>query len=146
MEGIESLSQVNAIAALVGSEVLFWVTATKLTWDALDDVNGSDFCHDSSILGVSERLQNGTCVPSEWYRNSFGIVFCPNGVCFSKLASAKLQHEKVDSKFFANLWRFEMLKSAHYPSVYGEKLFFLCRESAQISKCHFCQKWHFLRI
>ena len=38
---------------------------------------------------------------------------------FIKLASAKLQREKGESKFFANLWRFEMLKSAHFPSVYG---------------------------
>ena len=64
------------------------------------------------------------CLPSVWYRNSFGIVFRPNGACISKLASAKLQHEKADTKFFANLWRFEMLKSAHSASVYGEKIFF----------------------
>ena len=74
---------------------------------------------------VSEWLQNGGCIPSEWYRSSFGIVFRPNGACISKLASAKLQREKGDSKFFANLWRFEMLKSAHSPSVYGEKFIFL---------------------
>ena len=74
---------------------------------------------------VSEWLQNGGCIPSEWYRNSFGIVFRPKGACISKLASAKLQREKGESKFFANLWRFEMLKSAHSPSVYGEKFIFL---------------------
>ena len=73
---------------------------------------------------VSEWLQNGGCILSEWYRSSFGIVFRQNGACISKLASAKLQHEKADSKFFANLWRFEMLKSAHPPSVYGEKFIF----------------------
>ena len=59
-------------------------------------------------------------------------MFCQNGACFSKLASTKLQHEKADSKFFANLLRFEMLKSAHSPSVYWGKIFFLCRESGQI--------------
>ena len=74
---------------------------------------------------VSEWLQNGGCIPSEWYRNSFGILVRQNGACFSKLASAKLQREKGDSKFFANLWRFEMLKSAHSPSVYGGKFIFL---------------------
>ena len=74
---------------------------------------------------VSEWLQNGGCIPSEWYRNSFGILVRQNGACFSKLASAKLQREKGESKFFANLWRFEMLKSAHSPSVYGEKFIFL---------------------
>ena len=35
-----------------------------------------------------------------------------------------------------------MLKSAHFPSVYGEKFIFLCRESIQFPKCHFGQKWH----
>ena len=74
---------------------------------------------------VSEWLQNGGCIPSERYRNSFGIVFRPNGACISKLASAKLQREKGESKFFANLRRFEMLKSAHLPSIYGEKFIFL---------------------
>ena len=74
---------------------------------------------------VSEWLQNGGCIPSEWYRNSFGIVFRPNGACFSKLASAKLQRKKADSKFFAILWRFEMLKSTHFPSVYWGKIIFL---------------------
>ena len=45
------------------------------------------------------------------------------------LASAKLQHEKADSKFFAILWRFEMLKSTHSPSVYwGKFIFFVVRE------------------
>ena len=56
------------------------------------------------------------------------------------LASANLQHEKADSKFFANLWRFEMLKSAHFPSVYGKKIIFLYRESVRFSKCHFLEK------
>ena len=68
------------------------------------------------------------------------MVFRPKGACISKLASAKLQREKGESKFFANLWRFEMLKLAHSPSVYGEKFIFLCRESVQIRKCHFWQK------
>ena len=89
---------------------------------------------------VSKWLQNGGCVPSEWYRNSFGIVFRPNGACISKLASAKLQREEGESKFFAILWCFEMLKSAHFPSVYGEKFIFLCCESVQFSKCHLTQK------
>ena len=43
------------------------------------------------------------------------------------LASLQVQSYKAKkgySKFFANLWRFEMLKSAHSPSVYREKLFF----------------------
>ena len=122
---VDAISQVDAVVALVRSEAIFRVAATKLTWDILDDVNGSIFCHDSSVFGVSKWLQNGFCVPSEWYRNVFGIVVCQNGACFIKLASAKIQHEKVDSKFFANLWRFKMLKSVHYPSVYGEKLIFL---------------------
>ena len=125
LERGDSLCKADAIAALVRSEVLFWVTATKLTWDTLDDVNGSNFCHDSRFFLVSEWLQNGFCVPSEWYRNSFGIVFRQNGACISKLASAKLQREKGESKFCANLWRFEMLKLAHSPNVYGEKIIFL---------------------
>ena len=68
------------------------------------------------------------------------MVFRPNGACISKLASAKLQREKGESKFFANLWRFKMLKSAHSPSVYGEKFIFLCRESEQIFKGSLSQK------
>ena len=122
--GGNSLSQVDAVAALVRSEAIFRVAATKLTWDTLDDVNGSNFCHDSSVFGVSKWLQNGFCVPSEWYRNVFGIVVRQNGACFIKLVSAKLQREKGESKFFANLWRFELLKSAHFPSVYWGKIFF----------------------
>ena len=62
-------------------------------------------------------LRNGIGIPSECSSAKMERFF-------SKLASAKLQREKADSKFFANLWRFEMLKSTHYPSVYGEKLFF----------------------
>ena len=65
---------------------------------------------------------------SVFLRNDIGIpsesFFAKMERFFIKLASAKLQHEKADSKFFANLWRFEMLKSAHFPSVYGEKIFF----------------------
>ena len=57
-------------------------------------------------------------------------------MCISKLASAKLQREKGESKFFANLWRFEMLKSAHFPSVYGEKIIFFvaqkCADSQRV--------------
>ena len=143
---VDSLSQVDAVVALVRSEAIFRVAATKLTWDTLDDVNGSNFCHDSSVFGVSKWLQNGFCVPSEWYRNVFGILVRQNGACFSKLASTKLQREKVYAKFFANLWRFEMLKSAYLPSVYRRKIIFLYLESVQISKCHFGQKWHLLRI
>ena len=77
---------------------------------------------------------------SVFLRNVFGIVVRQNGACFIKLASAKLQHEKADSKFFANSWRFEMLKSAHFPSVYWGKIIFLYCESVQIPKCHFGQK------
>ena len=89
---------------------------------------------------VSEWLQNGDRIPSERYRNSFGIVFCQNGACFSKLASAKLQREKAYSKFFANLWRFEMLKSAHFPSVYGEKFIFFVAQKFADSKMSFDAK------
>ena len=53
----------------------------------------------------------------------------------SKLASAKLQCEKVESKFCANLLRFEMLKSTYSPSVYGEKfIFFVARKCADFKK------------
>ena len=69
-------------------------------------------------------LRNGIGIPSESF-------FRPNGACISKLASAKLQREKGESKFFANLWRFEMLKSAHSPSVYGGKfIFFVAQKCA----------------
>ena len=65
---------------------------------------------------------------SVFLRNDIGIpsesFFAKMERFFIKLASAKLQHEKADSKFFANLWRFEMLKSAHFTSVYGEKIIF----------------------
>ena len=67
------------------------------------------------------------------------MVFRPNGACISKLASAKLQREKGESKFFANLWRFEMLKSAHSPSVYGEKFIFCSAKVNRFSKGHFCK-------
>ena len=81
---------------------------------------------------------------SVFLRNDIGIpsesFFRPNGACISKLASAKLQREKAKSKFFANLWRFEMLKSAHFPSVYWEKIIFLYRESVQIFKGSLLQK------
>ena len=36
--------------------------------------------------------------------------------------------------FLAILWCFEMLKSAHFPSVYWEKIIFLYRESVRIFK------------
>ena len=130
-------------ACIIGCKTMhnFWLSATKFSWDALDDVNESIFCHDSRFFGVSEWLQNAFCVPSEWYRNAFGILVRQNGVCISKLASAKLQREKWESKFFANLWRFEMLKSAHFPSVYWVKIIFLYRESVQNFKRSFLQKW-----
>ena len=78
----------------------------------------------------------------KWGLHSFGKVseflrnrFLPKWRCFSKLASAKLQRKKGDSKFFANLWRFEMLKSAHFPSVYGERfIFFVARKCADFKK------------
>ena len=82
----------------------------------------------------------------KWGLHSFGMVseflrnrFLPKWRCFIKLASAKLQHEKADSKFFANLWRFEMLKSAHSPSVYLGKIIFQYRKSVQILRCDFWQ-------
>ena len=69
-------------------------------------------------------LRNGIGIPSESF-------FAKNGACFSKLVSAKLQHEKADSKFFANLWRFEMLKTAHSPSIYwGKFIFFVAQKCA----------------
>ena len=75
---------------------------------------------------------------SVFLRNDIGIpsesFFAKMERFFIKLASAKLQHEKADSKFFANLWRFEMLKPAHTSSVYGEKFIFLCRRSVQIGR------------
>ena len=68
------------------------------------------------------------------------MVFRPNGACISKLASAKLQREKGDSKFFAILWRFEMLKSAHSPSVYGEKfIFFVAQKCADFQRVTFAK-------
>ena len=72
-------------------------------------------------------LRNGIGIPSECSSAKMERFF-------SKLASAKLQREKADSKFFANLWRFEMLKSTHYPSVYGEKLFFVSRKCTDLKK------------
>ena len=78
-------------------------------------------------------LRNGIGIPSECSSAKMERFF-------SKLASAKLQREKADSKFFANLWRFEMLKSAHFPSVYWGKFIFLYRESVQIFKGPFLQK------
>ena len=74
-------------------------------------------------------LVNGSKMRSVFLRDDIGMTSeCSSAKMerfFSKLASAKLQREKADSKFFANLWRFEMLKSAHSPSVYGEKIIFL---------------------
>ena len=48
--GVDSLSQADVVAALICGEVFFWVTATKFSRDTLDDVNGSNFCHDSSVF------------------------------------------------------------------------------------------------
>ena len=56
-----------------------------------------------------------------------------NGACISKLASAKLQRKKANSNFFANLWRFEMLKSAHSPVFTGEILFFVAQKCADFN-------------
>ncbi len=64
-------------------------------------------------------LRNGIGMSSESLSAKMERFF------FIKLASAKLQREKGESKFFANLWRFEMLKSAHSPSVYGKNFIFL---------------------
>ena len=57
-------------------------------------------------------------------RNDIGIVVRQNGACFSKFASAKLQRGEEFAKFCANLWRFEMLKSPHFPSVFWGKIIF----------------------
>ena len=46
MVEIEFLSKEDVVATLVCSEVVFRLTATKLTLDALDDVDGNNFCHD----------------------------------------------------------------------------------------------------
>ena len=85
------------------------------------------------------RLENSSKKRSVFLRNDIGIFIHQNGACFIKLASAKLQHEKGVSKFFANLWRFGMLKSIHSYSVYWGKMFFSYRESVQILKSHFWQ-------
>ena len=105
-----------------------------------------DFRCYCSLLGaryvnkVRKWLQKAFCVPSVWYRNVFGILVRQNGACFSKLASAKLQREKGESKFFANLWRFEMLKSAHSPSVYGGKfIFFVAQKCADFQRAIFAK-------
>ena len=77
---------------------------------------------------------------SVFLRNDIGILIHQNGACFSKLASAKLQREKADSKFFANLWRFEMLKSTHSPSVYwGKFIFFVSRKCADFQRVIFAK-------
>ena len=77
---------------------------------------------------------------SVFLRNDIGILIRQNGACFSKLASAKLQREKAYSKFFANLWRFEMLKSAHFPSVYwGKFIFFVSRKCADFQRAIFAK-------
>ena len=64
-------------------------------WDTLDDVNGSNFCHDDMRFRVRKLLQKAFCVPSVWYRNDFGIVVCQNETCFAKmervLASLRVQ-------------------------------------------------------
>ena len=64
-------------------------------WDTLDDVNGSNFCHDDMRFRVRKLLQKAFCVPSVWYRNDFGIVVCQNEACFAKmervLASLRVQ-------------------------------------------------------
>ena len=73
---------------------------------------------------------------SVFLRNDIGIpsesFFAKMKRFFIKLASAKLQHEKADSKFFANLWRFEMLKSAHSSSVYGGNFFFVSQKCTNL--------------
>ena len=73
-------------------------------------------------------MENGSKKRVVFLRNDIGILVRQNEACFSKLASAKLQHEKADSKFFANLWCFKMLKSAYSPSVYWGKFIFLYRD------------------
>ena len=58
------------------------------------------------------------------------------------LASLRVQSYNTKKRipnFLANLWCFEMSKSAHSPSVYWEKIF-LYRNGVQISKCHLTQK------
>ena len=76
-------------------------------------------------------------------RNDIGI---PSESFFAQiervLASLRVQSYNTKKRipnFLANLWCFEMSKSAHSPSVYWEKIF-LYRNGVQISKCHLTQK------
>ena len=131
-EGVDSLSQVNVVAALVRSKAIFALSPPNLPETPLMMSMGVIFAMIVVFLG----LVNCSKMGSVFLRNDIGIpsesFFAKMERFFIKLASAKLQHEKADSKFFANLWRFVMLKSAHFPSVYGEKFIFLCRRSVQI--------------
>ena len=68
-EGGMRLSRADAVAAFVCSEVFFRLSATKFTRDAFEDVNGNDFCHDSSFF----RLVNGSKMGSVFLRNGIGI-------------------------------------------------------------------------
>ena len=59
------------------------------------------------------------------------------------LANLRVQSYNTKERipiFFANLWRFEKLKTAHSPSVYWSKIIFLYRNGVQISKSHLKQK------
>ena len=84
------------------------------------------------MIVVFLGLENSSKMWSVFLLNDIGIVVCQNGACFGMLASAKLQCSGGNSKFRANLWRFEMLKSAHFSSVYWGKIIFLYRESVQV--------------
>ena len=64
------------------------------------------------------------------------------------LASLRVQSYNTKERipnFFANLWHFKMLKSAHFPSVYWEKII-LYRNGVQISKRHLTQNKVFVRV
>lgn len=49
-EGGKRISRVDAVVALVCGEVLFRLSVAKFTWDALDDVDGNNFCHDDMCV------------------------------------------------------------------------------------------------
>ena len=68
-EGGKRLSRADAVAAFVCGEVFFRLSATKFTRDALEDVNGNDFCHDSRFF----LLVNGSKMGVVFLRNDIGI-------------------------------------------------------------------------
>ena len=96
------------------------------------------------MIVVFFRLENGSKKRSVFLRYDIGMI--------SELSSAKMERvlanfrvqsyntKKRIPNFFANLWRFEKLKTAHSPSVYWSKIIFLYRNGVQISKSHLKQK------